>query len=321
MENATMKNYYIYRITNKTNSIHYYGSRTTSINPHDDIGVNYFSSSYDKDFLKEQKESPNNFKYKVVKIFKDKDKCLDFECMLHKKFNVSKNKSFYNMQNQRHNGFSTDGKTVGVVLNTMKKEFVDVDDERFKSGEMVPFMKLIERTPEWRQNMSKGKMGYVRTEESKRKQSLSSKGKKKPDGFGDHVSKCLTGVSKSEEHKKKLSESLIGHTIVMDVDGNTFKVKIDDERFLSGELKSAFFSKKTRIVHVYNENDELEYECINQNFQKFLKFHNLPYSFLKPFTNHDQTPIFQDVISKATLSRLKNSGMYKYKGWYVKRIE
>lgn len=109
--------------------------------------------------------------------------------------------------------------------------------------------------------------------------------------------------------------------IVMDDDGNTFKVKSDDERFLSGKLKSACFSKKTRIVHVHNENGGLEYECINQNFHKFLKFHNLPYSFLKPYANHDQTPIFQDIISKPTISRLKKTGMYKYKGWYVKRIE
>jgi hypothetical protein len=169
-------------------------------------------------------------------------------------------------------------------------------------------MKLIKKSPEWCENISKGKMGYVRTEESKRKQSLSSKGKKKPDGFGDHVSKCLTGLAKSEDHKKKLSESLIGYTIVMDDDGNTFKVKSNDERFLSGELKSACFSKKTRIVHVYNENDELEYECINQNFQKFLKFHNLPYSLLLSYQNGG-IPI---------LSRFK---VREYKGWYVKRIE
>ncbi len=51
-----MKKYhYVYRITNTVLRKHYYGSRTSKIRPNLDLGVIYFSSSTDKNFLKDQK--------------------------------------------------------------------------------------------------------------------------------------------------------------------------------------------------------------------------------------------------------------------------
>lgn len=52
-----------------------------------------------------------------------------------------------------------------------------------------------------------GNRGVLVTEETRKKLSIATKGKKKPKGFGSKISKKLKGVLKSELHKKKLSES------------------------------------------------------------------------------------------------------------------
>lgn len=107
--NITKKYFYVYRITNITTNRHYYGSRSSEILPCLDIGIRYFSSSYDNEFITEQKKYPLNFKYKVVIICKDNiDKQLA-ESYLHNKFDVAKNIMFYNMSKQTLYGFDSTG--------------------------------------------------------------------------------------------------------------------------------------------------------------------------------------------------------------------
>jgi hypothetical protein len=82
-------NYYVYRITHIFKHKHYYGFRSTSNDPKTDLGIKYFSSSKDKDFIKDQKENRSNYKYKIIKNFNNKNDALDLEIILHKKFNVA----------------------------------------------------------------------------------------------------------------------------------------------------------------------------------------------------------------------------------------
>jgi len=63
-----MEDHYVYRITNTKLNRHYYGVRTSRIKPKLDLGIKYFSSSTDKHFIKDQKENPANYKYKIVQI-------------------------------------------------------------------------------------------------------------------------------------------------------------------------------------------------------------------------------------------------------------
>jgi hypothetical protein len=101
--------HYVYRITNKIENKHYYGARSTKNVPSLDIGTCYFSSSRDKNFIKEQHENPSFFKYKVVKIFKSRGDAILFEIFLHNKFNVGANPNFYNNAKQSSVGFDTTG--------------------------------------------------------------------------------------------------------------------------------------------------------------------------------------------------------------------
>ena len=69
-------NYYTYRITNIIEGKHYYGVRSTNTIPKDDLGIKYFSSSTNKEFIKDQKTNPQNYKYKIILIFKKSKRCL-----------------------------------------------------------------------------------------------------------------------------------------------------------------------------------------------------------------------------------------------------
>lgn len=96
---------YVYRITNKEENKHYYGSRVCkmskrfSINALEDL-KEYKSTSSLKDFKTLQIERPEIFKYKIIKIFKTKNEAIEYESLLHKKFNVKDNPKFYNKHNQ-----------------------------------------------------------------------------------------------------------------------------------------------------------------------------------------------------------------------------
>lgn len=92
--------HYVYRITNLIENKHYYGSRTCKgINPIEDLGIKYISSSHDIDFICEQKDHPENFKYKIIRIFNTRYDANLFEIYIHEKFDVKNNDNFYNRVN------------------------------------------------------------------------------------------------------------------------------------------------------------------------------------------------------------------------------
>ena len=101
--------YYVYRITNKVVNKHYYGKRQSKLLPKDDLGIKYFSSSTDKEFVQDQKENPKNYKYKVVRICASSKEAVLMEIRLHTKFDVGKNIKFYNKAKQTSTGFDTTG--------------------------------------------------------------------------------------------------------------------------------------------------------------------------------------------------------------------
>lgn len=94
-----MKYHYVYRITNTKENKHYYGVRSSKVEPKLDLGIKYFSSSKDKEFIEEQKVNKSIFKYKIVKIFNSRKEANLFEMILHEKFNVKINENFYNKIN------------------------------------------------------------------------------------------------------------------------------------------------------------------------------------------------------------------------------
>ena len=144
--------HYVYRITNIVKCKHYYGKRSCKITPKEDLGVNYFSSSRDKEFINDQKLNPQNYKYKIVSIHTDAISAINKEIKLHNKFDVSNHTCFYNKAKQTISKFDRTGQ---------------------------------KHSEETRKNMSNARSGvnnhnYGKThsEETKRKMSFAQSGKK-----------------------------------------------------------------------------------------------------------------------------------------------
>jgi len=100
------KFHYVYRITNKITNMYYYGDRSCNCHPSEDIGIKYFSTSTLKFFIKDQKINPQDYKYKVIKIFETcREDAKQLEVDLHKKFDVKNHPKFINRANQTSMGF------------------------------------------------------------------------------------------------------------------------------------------------------------------------------------------------------------------------
>ena len=100
--------HYVYRIEH-TSKKAYIGSRTSEVAPKLDLGNNYFSSSTDEEFTKDQIKNPECYKYKITGIYPTRSSAIDEEINLQKFFDVAKNKMYYNKSIQRSNGFDTTG--------------------------------------------------------------------------------------------------------------------------------------------------------------------------------------------------------------------
>jgi group I intron endonuclease len=174
---------YVYRITNKILNKHYYGVRSSDIEPKLDLGKKYFSSSSDKEFRKEQKENKLNYKYKIVRICSTRDEANTLEIKLHEKFNVASNESFYNRAKHTSTGFNFSG---------------------------------VKHTEESRQKMSKPRSDGARQKLSEAKTGENNPmfGKKHSDGARKKMSEVQKGENNpmfgkevSPETRKKLSEA------------------------------------------------------------------------------------------------------------------
>jgi len=177
------KYYYVYRITNKIHNKHYYGYRSTNTAPSLDIGIKYYSSSKDKDFIEDQINNPHKYKYTVVCIFNNREDAHNLEIKLHKRFNVGSNPSFYNRANATSSKFSI----TGTILSEETKK-----------------------------KMSNAHKGKILSKETRDKISKANKGTKHSAEFKEKIRARAIGNTyhknkkHSQESKDKISNSLKG---------------------------------------------------------------------------------------------------------------
>lgn len=188
--------YYVYRITNKILNKHYYGKRRTKTYPRNDLGIKYFSSSTDKDFVSDQKNNPDNYRYKIIFVTTKKEIATRLEIKLHAKFDVAKNPNFYNKAKQLSLWFDTTGTKLNYTPEERLKRslrwsgennpnhFRDSSGENnpmygvHRFGSNNPFFGKI-HTEETRKKISNANSGIVRSEEVRKALSLSRKDKPK----------------------------------------------------------------------------------------------------------------------------------------------
>lgn len=101
--------HYTYIITNVVENKYYIGCRSSNVCPSKDLGIYYFSSSKDKDFIKDQKQNPQNYIYKIIATFTERRLCLALEIKLHAIHDVGVNPKFYNRVKQTNTKFDITG--------------------------------------------------------------------------------------------------------------------------------------------------------------------------------------------------------------------
>lgn len=201
--------HYVYRITHITLNKHYYGCRSTKHTPKEDLGVRYFSSSKDKEFINDQCENPNDYRYKIIRICNTRKEAIKLEIKLHNKFDVGINESFYNRVKQSSNKFDTSGKALYVDENG---QHVFISNEEAKKRCLIAVSKGRKWTEE-----AKRKAKHHRkkrepiTEETRQKMSEWQKGKPKWDEAGrKKLSEIHKGKILTEEWKEKIGKSQLG---------------------------------------------------------------------------------------------------------------
>jgi len=236
--------HYVYRITNIKLNKHYYGTRSSKINPSEDIGHIYFSSSSDKLFIKDQKINPSNYKYKVVYIHLTRKKALQQEVKLHQKFDVGLNESFYNKSKQTSTKFDTTG-------NSYRKGYKCSEETKLKISKANKGKKCSLET---KKKLSEKRRGMKFTEEHKQNLSKSRKGQALSEETKKKLSKAKMGNSPSEETKKKMAKIRSNLHITVTSKNNPLIFKLC-------ELYSLWLENKNISYYKFEKINKLKYSC------------------------------------------------------------
>ena len=219
-----MKYHYVYRISNILLNKHYYGVRTSNVEPKYDLGLKYFSSSTDKDFINDQKENSQNYKYKIIRNYKTRKEAVNLEIKLHNKFNVGINEVFYNKSKQTSTGWDTSGLKLSdyrdyTISDETKEKLrkanlgkTDSEETKLKKRNKLLGRPVSEET---RNKIGLANSKRKRTEEEKRHLSEINKCKKHTEETKAKISESLKGIDRGEEWKRKISKSKTGVSITI----------------------------------------------------------------------------------------------------------
>jgi len=295
-------NYYTYRITNTKINKHYYGYRSTSLLPKDDLGIKYFSTSSDKDFIVDQKINKGDYKYKVIFVYDNKSQALLREIELHQKFNVKDHKAFYNLSNQTSTGFMCDNKgriglkgsengrakRINIYNAECKLQYTTFGN--FKAtciNHGLPFSALYNS---YKHN---GNPIFISSE-------TKTKGINK--GFYNNLGWYA------------LYEEKPNHTLE-EYHNLTNTILIKDQKNKNRLAKQTKRIKaNSKEIKIYNNFRELMY-TEKGDFVLFCNKNNLPSSALKVSYKKLGEPIFQSNFGKSLAKKNNHS---KYIGWYAK---
>lgn len=200
--------HYVYRITNLVEKKHYYGKRSSKCDPKLDLGVKYFSSSTDKEFRVDQKNNPQNYRYKIIGLFTTNELAFSREIKLHSKFNCAASDKFYNKANSRTSKFS--------ILGT--KSSIETRQKISKSLKGKPkTAQHIKNANDAKRKAGTTSKGSILTQEHKDKISKANKGRKRST---EEIQKYIISRIKSnkvrgkqllsQEHKDAIASALAG---------------------------------------------------------------------------------------------------------------
>lgn len=280
------KYHYVYRITNVITEMFYYGDRSCNCHPSEDIGIKYFSTSSLKLFINDQKENPQDYKYKIVRIFEScRTDAKQLEVELHKRFDVKNNKKFINRSNQTSSGFSN-----GDISGEANPMFGRNHTEESKA-------KMSENS-KWMTGDKNHMFNKHHTDESKKKMSDSLT------GIGLGVENSFYGKTHSDKQKEKWSEDRKGTRLGTE---NSFygKTHSDETKKKISEMSKNMIRDNIKI---YDNKGDLKFEC-EKGFKPFCETNGIPYNALSESYRNNGRPL------------APHSKTIHFKGWYAIRTK
>lgn len=174
------KHHYVYLITEIDTNRKYIGLRSCECLPIYDLGIDYFSSSRDLEFRKNQIKNPDNYKYEILKEFNNRLDAANYEIELHEELDVSLSDEYINLSKSVSTSFDVSGRVV-VKDKDGNTYQVLVTDPRYISGELVHHSKGVTiqavkdyQKKSWKENYDK-RMADCQNPEACAKRSISVK--------------------------------------------------------------------------------------------------------------------------------------------------
>ena len=226
---------YVYQISSNDTFKKYIGVRSSDINPENDLGVIYFSSSSDKEFIKSQKINPENFKYEILSVHNDRISAVNEEIRLHKLYGVSSNDNYINKSESRSFGYYCNAlnNKVCVIINN-KHKLIDVETYRnnkrlyvhINSNKYCVYDKALKTF-----QINKNNINYINGD-------FQTINKNKITVFDSRdINKSCFQVEK--DHPLYVNgtykHNSTGTVIVKNISGDKTRISIQDQRYLSNE--------------------------------------------------------------------------------------
>lgn len=291
------KYHYVYRITNLKINKHYYGMRSSLVEPKNDIGILYFSSSSDAAFILDQKSNPQDYRYKVVQQCETRKDAVILECQLHRRYSVHTSSSFYNKamatltsaiiapghSEQTKEKQSIAGKGRGSYRNihTNERKRMYADDIRLQSGNWIPWAlgQKYSLTNEQRENR-KGKNNgmFAKGHSENTKSKISEKSRKKyidnPALRAVSRANALKAVASHRETRDRtIRYELYNPTGTLVWVGNYSEFRSTD--FIDAYVKNKFIKKLRGSVYThvieFNQKSSLR-AFINLGYEEWLGY-------------------------------------------------
>lgn len=231
-----MINNYVYWIENRGTNVSYVGVRSCDIEPVDDIGVKYFTSSQDKEFKQDFKANPSKYNIDIINNFIERQEAMDLEIQIHNWNNVDANDKFYNRAKATSNGFGITGMTGNKHPNYGKHP----SKETLKKMSIANLGKKL--TQEHKDKLSKAHKGKISP----------MRGKKHTKEARKKLSKAHTGKKHSEKHIAARAESNRGRRNTPET---ILKMRASAKgRVISPEQRKQISMTLTGVKHTQEQN-------------------------------------------------------------------
>ena len=272
LKNTVLKPY-IYKVTNQETGMYYIGSQCRGKT----VGVNYFTSSHNKEFREDFKNyGEEKYKIEIIKEFDDPDECVRVENYMIRdhmqlkdglclnRFYCCGGKRIFSMvglhhsedarkkMSRAHKGRPSPKKGIPLSEETRKrisitKKGIPLSEENRKrisealKGQPSPH-KGFHHTEETRKRISIANKGFHHTEETRKRISIANKGSHRSEDVRKKMSEAHKGSLHSEETRKRISEA------------NKRKISVEGTSFCSITSASKYYNVSTTTIRLWIKN-------------------------------------------------------------------